>query len=881
MSGLQAVTLHDLAKLPRWVAWQTEDRPKGGPTKVPYNPTGTGKALADKPATWGNLHAAVARAATLPRPHGTGGVGIELGDMGNGTVLGGIDLDSCRDPTDTLQPWAAAVVDRLGSYAEVSPSGTGCKLFFLAAAADVATLAAVPKLLSPFLARQFKRKGDDHPEAIEFYLGNRYFAVTGEHLAATPAEMRPVPLDALRWVLDVAGPALKGDAPKAPPGQRQGARKTSGGAASGPPAQPAIQEGPGDPPGLLGRIEAKLTGSRTLAKRWGGDWSGLRDESGSGRAFALAAALRKAGFGKADTLAGLRLHPDTREWVTTKGDAADGRELARLWDHLEPPEPSKPEFQVKGSDMPATARGVCELLASGSGFYDRGGVMVQLVHPADGTMPVAAAVDVHGVVCEVHRLVQPMAWTGDTLKAVTLPERPAKMALAQRGWWNLPALDGVTTAPVLAGDGAILDRDGYDPGTRLWCAKVPALDVPDRPTQPQAAAALAKLRQVFRTFPFGDAPRVSAAVDGATVPVVDTGKPPLLDETAALAALLTAVCRPSLHLAPGFLVTAAALSGSGSGKGLLVRAINLIAFGVHPRAFTAGAEKGELDKRLTAELIEAAPSLFLDNVNGASLKSDTLASVMTERPARVRVLGKSQMVPLNSCAFVSLTGNGLAVSEDLARRFLFCNLDAQMEDPETREFAPGFLDRILDARPALLAAVLTIWRWGRQNPDGMTQGLRLGSFETWAEWVRDPLLTLGCADPVQRIQEAKAGDARRRQVYEFFDTWYAEHGEGHKPAKDLHEGVRAIADPHGHGRQFLTAFLDKLAGTRAAGFVLRRHKPDGKWSTTRYSLEIVDEAAVRARADARRAAEAHQPEPPTGYADDPGWTPNPDAWEAE
>ena len=44
---------------------------------------------------------------------------------------------------------------------------------------------------------------------------------------------------------------------------------------------------------------------------------------------------------------------------------------------------------------------------------------------------------------------------------------------------------------------------------------------------------------------------------------------------------------------------------------------------------------------------EAHPSLFLDNVNGIALRSDTLASVLTERPARVRPLGLSRMVPLN------------------------------------------------------------------------------------------------------------------------------------------------------------------------------------------------------------------------------------------
>jgi hypothetical protein len=67
-------------------------------------------------------------------------------------------------------------------------------------------------------------------------------------------------------------------------------------------------------------------------------------------------------------------------------------------------------------------------------------------------------------------------------------------------------------------------------------------------------------------------------------------------------------------------------------------------------------------------LIEAQPALFLDNANGIVLRSDTLDSVLTERPTRVRVLGETRMVPLNSTAFVALTGNGLTVSEDLVRR---------------------------------------------------------------------------------------------------------------------------------------------------------------------------------------------------------------------
>jgi hypothetical protein len=214
------------------------------------------------------------------------------------------------------------------------------------------------------------------------------------------------------------------------------------------------------------------------------------------------------------------------------------------------------------------------------------------------------------------------------------------------------------------------------------------------------------------------------------------------------------------------LVTAPAVSGAGSGKGLLVRAICTIAFGVRPRAFTTGSERQELDKRLAAELIEAQPALFLDNANGIALRSDTLASVLTERPARVRLLGQTRMVPLNSTAFVAVTGNGLTVTEDLARRFVPCGLDARCEDPELRPFPAGFLDQIERQRAELLTAVLTIWRWGRQDATAIPRGKPLGSFETWAEWCRDPFVALGCCDPVERIEALKARDPRRQRVAE-------------------------------------------------------------------------------------------------------------------
>jgi hypothetical protein len=281
-----------------------------------------------------------------------------------------------------------------------------------------------------------------------------------------------------------------------------------------------------------------------------------------------------------------------------------------------------------------------------------------------------------------------------------------------------------------------------------------------------------------------------------------------------------------------------------------------IAFGIRPRAFTAGGERHELDKRLAAELIEAQPALFLDNVNGVALRSDTLASQLTERPARVRVLGQTRMVPLNSTAFVVVTGNGLTITEDLARRFILCELDARCEDPESRPFAAGFLEGIERLRAELLTASLTIWRWGRQNATRLTRGKPLGSFETWTEWCRDPLINLRCRDPVERIEVLKANDPRRQRIAELFRAWWECHGGAPVTANDLADQVKAIADPQVRGRQYLARFLSGLAGTRAAGFVLTRQEPAGKWTAATYALTQVDPMGHR----------THRTNPPNGPA---------------
>jgi hypothetical protein len=193
------------------------------------------------------------------------------------------------------------------------------------------------------------------------------------------------------------------------------------------------------------------------------------------------------------------------------------------------------------------------------------------------------------------------------------------------------------------------------------------------------------------------------------------------------------------------------------------------------------------------------------------------------------------MVPLNACAFTILTGNGLTVSEDLARRFIAVDFDPKTEDPEARPFMIDIRAEVMKRRRELLAAVLTIWRWGRLDTS-IPKGQALGSFEQWCRWVRDPLLALGCQDPVERISEAKERDGRRQAITDLFGIWWERHQDWPVAARDLHEDVKHAADPQGRGRQYLASYLEKLTGTRMAGFVLTRQAPAGKWGTATFSL---------------------------------------------
>jgi hypothetical protein len=259
-------------------------------------------------------------------------------------------------------------------------------------------------------------------------------------------------------------------------------------------------------------------------------------------------------------------------------------------------ETAKPELIIDGSDPTATAIELAALFAEREDFLFNGHAPVRVAAETDN-LPRGIEVTSEAVRVYAHKLCRPVkickTKKGDTEKVpVPLSADIAAIYLnGLEGAWGLRNFRGITTAPILQGDGSIRIADGYDSATGLWCHNVPDLMVPEKPSVTDARTALHSLRKFFQTLPYADSARIFNSELG--VETVDCAKPMELDESTFLVAVLTAVCRQSLELAPAYLVRAPRFSGAGTGKGLAVKAICIIGSGVQPAAFTSGHDHEE------------------------------------------------------------------------------------------------------------------------------------------------------------------------------------------------------------------------------------------------------------------------------------------------
>ncbi len=151
------------------------------------------QAKTNDPSTWSTFEEAKQR-------HDQGdyaGIGYVFSA---GDPFVGIDLDGCRHPgTGEVASWAQEVVDKCGSYTEVSPSGTGVKIFY---EGDSPFAGGKNKKLPQFGSEGGKEAG------IEIYDRGRYFTVTGQLVPGLPSEIKQCDLG---WLKDKFWPEMVKD----------------------------------------------------------------------------------------------------------------------------------------------------------------------------------------------------------------------------------------------------------------------------------------------------------------------------------------------------------------------------------------------------------------------------------------------------------------------------------------------------------------------------------------------------------------------------------------------------------------------------------------------------------------------------------------------
>ena len=287
-----------LTALDRWVAWRYSWDGRDW-RKVPLNPATGRPASVTDPTTWGSFQRALSYAS---RPDADG-VGFVL--TADDPFVA-IDVDHCRDPEGgTLTPFAREILADVRSYAEVSPSGTGVRIF---------------------AAGRLPRAGRRSAE-IEIYQSGRYLTLTGHHLWGTPATIEDRD-DAIEALYDRLFP----ETPLSP----NGSRSVTAGLAGTPPGPVPLPTAPDE---LVLKHARDRYGAR-FGRLFAGDLSEYgEDHSAADLAFLSQLARFTRDADQLDRL--LRQSGLLREKWTGRQDYRD-RTITRALDWGDIPLPSGP-----------------------------------------------------------------------------------------------------------------------------------------------------------------------------------------------------------------------------------------------------------------------------------------------------------------------------------------------------------------------------------------------------------------------------------------------------------------------------------------------------------------------------------------------------------
>ena len=418
----------------------------------------------------------------------------------------------------------------------------------------------------------------------------------------------------------------------------------------------------------------------------------------------------------------------------------------------------RPVISVRRNDFAGSVESCIKVLPAIPTLRQRGSELVEVVADSHGSrlLPVALPRLAY-LVSSIARWHYGEAGDGG-------PDTGVLQAVMGAGSWpGVPKISGLLNQPSLdLASGEIICGQGYIPSLQREAGFTLA-DFPLFEGTGQEAVAL--IHGLFAGFPFTSAKC----------------------EAVALAAILTAVIRPILPTAPGFVVNACDI---GSGKSYLCELIACFAGGSSFSRWPARAE--EQGKMLYSSLLEARSVLVLDNLTH-DLQSDALAQILTSQTHSERQLGVSKMPEVSTACLFLANGINIAAVSDLQRRMLTITLDAMCERPWERKFDRDVLAEVKAKagwwRMVALKVLADFLKSGQQ-----AELSPFGSFSEWGRVVRGAVIAAGLPDPVEGLAANIADDDNRETLSRVLYFWEEAFDDD---AKTLREAVSTVATASG------------------------------------------------------------------------------------
>jgi len=293
----------------------------------------------------------------------------------------------------------------------------------------------------------------------------------------------------------------------------------------------------------------------------------------------------------------------------------------------------------------------------------------------------------------------------------------------------LPNLEGVLRYPIIMNDGKLLSKQGFHTDSGFYLTDsvditandLKALDL-DR--------ALYTITDIYSDFPFSNA---------------DWGK------SISVTAMLTAVARKLLPLAPMFIATS---PYPADGKTVWCQIPQMILTN-DANTHALARQDEEQAKQLATYFMNDPDVMVFDNQNGR-FKSSALNEIVTTGAFSVRKLGGNELVKLTPKALITLNGINITPNDEISTRSLMLVFNKR----HTTHFRyPQLLNHVKTHRRELILASLKLLEYGIKMSAEERASIKFEAsrFYEWDQLIRKTIISLGLQDPMNPELRAQYG----------------------------------------------------------------------------------------------------------------------------